>query len=422
MLILRSLAVLGLSLHAAFASTDHWPEYRGPAGDGRSDATGLPTELGEDKNVKWKVPTPGKAWSSPVIWGRQVWVTTASEDGKTLGVMCVDKDSGKVLHDQQLFTVANPQFCHKFNSYGSPTPAIEEGRVYISFGSPGLACLDTATGKVLWERRDFVCNHFRGAGSSPILWKDLFIQPFDGSDQQYIVALDKKTGKTVWQVNRSIDYQDLGPDGKPEAEGDWRKGYGTPQVVDWQGQPVLLSSGAKGHYGYEPATGKELFRLEERGCHSAASRPVVADGIWYLTPGFGTKQVIALKLGGRGVLDEKSIAWREKRGAPNKPSVICDQGWLYMVDDTGIASCLDAKTGAMKWRERIGGDYSASPLLAGGNLYFFSENGAVIVVKAGPKFEKVSEGKFADGFMASPAVSGDALFVRTKTSLYRVSK
>jgi outer membrane protein assembly factor BamB len=413
------------ALFFAFAATaaiagDNWPQFRGPNGDGRSDAKGLPTELGEDKNVKWKAPTHGKAWSSPVIWGSQVWLTTATEDGKQLGVMCLDKETGKVVHDVKLFDVGEPQFCHKFNSYGSPTPVVEEGRIYVSFGSPGIACIDTKTAKKLWERRDFVCNHFRGAGSSPITWNNLLILPFDGSDKQYIAALDKQTGKTVWEVPRSIDFKDIQPDGKPEAEGDWRKGFATPQIVEWQGKPVLLSSGAKAHYAYEPATGKELFRFEERGAHSAASRPVIGNGMWYITPGFGAKQVIGLKLGGNGLLEESAVAWREKKGAPNKPSVVLDGEYLYMVDDTGIASCLDAKTGAMKWRERIGGDYSASPVIAEGRIYFCSENGSVTVLATSPEFKKLGEGKFADGFMASPAISGKALYLRSKTALYRV--
>jgi outer membrane protein assembly factor BamB len=408
-------------LTSSFAA-ENWPQFRGPEGDGRSDSKGLPVELGEGKNVKWKTPTHGKAWSSPVIWGNQVWLTTASENGKELGVMCIEKETGKVVQDVKLFDVADPQFCHKFNSYGSPTPVIEEGRLYVSFGSPGIAAVDTKTAKKLWERRDFVCNHFRGAGSSPIVWQNLLILPFDGSDKQYIAALDKQTGKTVWEVPRSIDFKDIQPDGKPEADGDWRKGFGTAHVVEWQGKPVLLSSGAKAHYAYEPATGKEIFRFEERGAHSAASRPVVGHGMWYITPGFGAKQVMALKLGGSGELDASAIAWREKKGAPNKPSVILDGDYLYMVDDTGIASCVDAKTGEMKWRERLGGDYSASPVLADGKLYFFAENGAAYVVEASPTFKKVSEGKFDDGFMASPAISGKALFLRSKTALYRVEQ
>src|SRR4030095_3059031 len=144
-----------------------------------------------------------------------IWLTTATEDGTELSVVCVDKESGKILQDKVLFRVSTPQFCHKFNSYASPTPVVEKGRVYVTFGSPGTACLDAATGEKLWERTDFVCNHYRGAGSSPIIWGDLLIMNFDGSDFQYIVALDKKTGKTVWKTDRSVDFKDLDSSGQP---------------------------------------------------------------------------------------------------------------------------------------------------------------------------------------------------------------
>ncbi|MEQ1862372.1 MAG: PQQ-binding-like beta-propeller repeat protein, partial [Chthoniobacteraceae bacterium] len=243
---------LFLLLAVSVRAEINWPQFRGPTGDGHSDAKNLPVTFSETERVKWKTPIHGKAWSSPVIWGDLVWLTTANEEGTELSVVCVDKTTGKILRDQLLFKVTNPQFCHKFNSYASPTPAIEEGRIYVSFGSPGIAALDTKTGKVLWERRDFVCNHFRGAGSSPVVWQDLLIMNFDGSDFQFVVALDKATGKTVWKVDRSVDYQDLGPDGKPVAEGDWRKAFSTAHVFEQDGKAVLLSSGAKAHYAYDP--------------------------------------------------------------------------------------------------------------------------------------------------------------------------
>ena len=416
--ILLTAALFTFSLHAE----ENWPQFRGPNGDGHSDAKSLPVELGEGVHVKWKVATHGKAWSSPVIWNNEVWLTTATEDGTELGVMAFDKATGKVLHDKVLFHVEKPQFCHKFNSYASPTPVIEEGRLYVSFGSPAIACLDTKTCAVLWERRDFVCNHFRGAGSSPVVWNGLLFHNFDGSDHQFIVALDKKTGKTAWEVKRSVDYKDLQPDGSVQAEGDWRKAFATPHVTEWNGKPLLLSSGAKAHYAYEPMTGKEVWRFDEHGAHSAGSRPVVGHGMWFITPGFGKKQIIALKLGGSGALDESSVAWREPKGAPSKPSVILESDYLYAVDDKGIASCIEAKTGKLKWSERLGGDYSASPLLAAGRLYFFSENGSVTILAAAPEFKKLGEGKFDDGFMAAPAVSGKAMFLRTKSALYRVEE
>src|SRR4051812_14707060 len=246
---ITTLFALALTLTPLYAD-NNWPQFRGPAGDGHADTAALPVKFGEGDHVKWKVAIHGKAWSCPVIWGDQLWVTTANEQGTELGVLMLDKNSGKIVRDVKLFDIAAPQFCHKFNSYASPTPVIEEGRIYVTFGSPGTACLDTKTGKVLWQRTDLECNHFRGAGSSPIVWQDLLIMNFDGSDYQYIIALDKKTGKTAWKTNRSTDYADLEPDGKVKAEGDYRKAFSTPHVAEVDGVPVLFSSGAKAHYAY----------------------------------------------------------------------------------------------------------------------------------------------------------------------------
>ena len=414
-------ALLGatLALHSLRAA-DNWPQFRGPTGDGHSDAKNLPVTFSETEHVKWKTAIHGKAWSSPVIWKNQIWLTTATLDGKELSVVCLDKETGAILRDTVLFKIAEPQFCHAFNSYASPTPVVEEGRVYVTFGSPGTACLDTATGKVLWERTDFVCNHFRAAGSSPILHGDLLLMNFDGSDVQFVVGLDKKTGRTVWKVDRSIDFKDLDAEGKPQAQGDLRKGFATPHIIMQDGRPVLLSSGAKAHYVYDPATGAEISRLEERAQHSASSRPVIAHGMAYYQTGFSRSQLLAVKLGGKGLLDETQIAWREKRNIPNKPSILSVGDLLFMVDDTGVASCLDAKTGAEAWRERLSGGYSASPIFAAGRIYFFSEAGHVTVLEPSRTFTKLAENKFEAGFMASPAISGNALFLRTRTHLYRV--
>src|SRR5213078_4408016 len=240
-------------------ASDDWPQFRGPNGDGRSDSMDLPLTWSESENVKWKTAIHGRAWSSPVIMGDKVWLTTATEDGGELFVVCVDRGTGKILRDEKIFEVEKPQFCHQFNSYASPTPVVEPGHVYVTFGSQGTACLDSKTGKVLWERRDFVCNHYRGAGSSPIIYKDKILMNFDGSDHQFVVALDKNTGKTAWQTERSIDYKDLTPAGKPEAEGDWRKAFSTPVVADFGHGPEMLSLGSKAIYGYNPDSGKELW-------------------------------------------------------------------------------------------------------------------------------------------------------------------
>ncbi|MBI3417898.1 MAG: PQQ-binding-like beta-propeller repeat protein [Verrucomicrobia bacterium] len=431
--IFLGIVATALTIHLA-SGGDEWPQFRGPTGDGHSDSKNLPTSWSETKNIKWKTAIHGRAWSSPVVLGKQVWVTTATEDGRELFAVCVDRDSGKIIHDLKLFEVEKPQFAHKFNTYASPTPVIEPGRVYVTFGSPGTACLDTASGKVLWERRDFVCNHYRGAGSSPILFGNLLIMNFDGSDHQFIVALDKATGKTVWQVNRSLDYKDLGPDGKPESEGDWRKAFATAHVATFDGKPVLLSQGAKAFYAYEPATGAELWRVEERTSHSAGTRPVVGEGLIFVPSGWSTGQLLALQPGKKGeVLDVNApadasatgqlrVAWKSKRNVPRKPSLTLVGDLLFMIDDGGIASCVEAKTGAEVWRERINGNYSASPLFADSRVYFFSEEGKATVVAVSREFKVIAENSFDDGFMASPAAAGKALFLRTKTALYRVEQ
>ncbi len=415
--------------HLLGATGDTWPQYRGPAGDGLAAAE-VPVRWSETNGIRWKTAVHGKAWSSPVVGKKQVWVSTATEDGHELSVLCLDRDSGRVQRDQVLFKVEKPQFCHKFNSYASPTPALEDGRIYVTFGSPGTACLDTATGKVLWTRQDLECNHYRGAGSSPILNGDRLIMNFDGSDHQFLIALDKRTGKTAWRVERSIDYKDLGPDGKPESEGDWRKAFATPHVATLGGIPTLLSQGAKAFYAYEPASGRELWRIEERTSHSGGTRPVVGNGLVYFPTGWSAGFILAVQPGKAGeTLDVNSadagttqlkVAWKTKRNVPKKPALTLLGDHLFGIDDGGVATCWDAATGNVEWNERIGGNYSASPVIAGGRIYFCSEEGKVVVVAAGAKFEKLAENQMDDGFMASPAVAGKALYLRTKSHVYRI--
>ena len=410
------------SLFALPAFGSNWPQFRGPSGDGHADGNKVPMTWSTNENVKWKTPIHGRAWSSPVVWGKQIWLTTATPDAKELFAVCVDADSGKIIRDQKLFEVERPQFHHAFNSPGSPTPVIEEGRVYVTFGSPGTACLDTQTGKVLWERRDIECNHYRGAGSSPILYRDLLIMNFDGSDAQFIIALDKKTGKTVWRKERSIDFKDLGPDGKPKSEGDFRKCFATPHVADIDGKALLISQGANAAYGYDPLTGEEFWRVEERSSHSGGTRPVVGHGLIFFPTGWSQGQVLAVKPGGQGDITASHIAWKVTKGVPKKPSLLLVDDLIYMMNDGGVATCVEAKTGQQVWTERIGGDCSAAPIIAGGKIYLFNELGKTTVIAPGREFKKLAENTLPGGFMASPAVTDNALILRTKTELYRIEQ
>ncbi len=403
-------------------ASDNWPQFRGPDGTGHSDVKNLPLTWSETENIVWKTPIHDHGWSSPVVFGKQVWLTAGSKDGRQLYALCLDRDTGKVIKDLKLFDVATPQYVHPFNTYASPTPAIENGRVYLTFGSPGTACIDTKTFKVLWQRTDFECNHFRGSGSSPVIFQNLLLMHFDGSDKQYVVALDKKTGKTVWQTNRSIDFKDIDAKGKIAADGDLRKAFATPQVAQLNGRWEMISLGAKAAYSYDPFTGKELWRVEERAQHSASTRPVIGHGMIFYPTGFSAGQLFAVKIGGNGLLDDSHVSWRIKRGVSNKPSILLIDDLIFMIGDTGIASCIEAKTGAQVWQERLVGEYTTSPVYADGKVWLFSEDGKTTVIKPSRTFEKLAENKLGDGFLASPALAGKAFYLRSRSHLYRIEK
>lgn len=417
-------SLFAAAISSAAAADSNWPMFRGPSEQGLTpDGTKLPVKFSETENVTWKTEIKGKAWSSPVIWGDKIWLTNADEGGTKLSIVCVDKNSGKILHDKQVRRVVAPQYCHPFNSYGSPSPVLEEGRVYATFGSPWVGCLDAATGEVLWERTDQVCNHFRGPGSSPMIVGDLVILHYDGSDFQYVIAFDKKTGKDVWKTPRSTDFADIDPKtGKPEAEGDWRKAYSTPRLLKTEsGREELISLGSKALFGYDPATGKELWKVEAKKMHSAGCTPAFGHGLIFAPMGSGG-ELYAVKPGGSGIVTETHLAWKYTRVVPKRPSVLVLGDYLFMIDDGGVAACVEAKTGTEIWRDRVGGNYSASPIHADGKIWFFDEDGKGTVIEAGKEFKVLAENKLDAGCMASPAVSGNALFVRTKTHLYRIEE
>jgi outer membrane protein assembly factor BamB len=420
---LRTLGAIGLvgALVTASVQAEDWPQFRGPGGQGEA-AADLPLTWSETAKVTWQTPIHGRAWSSPIVVGSRVWLTTATPDGKRLGVVAVDRDTGRIVHDATLFEVPEPQFAHEFNTYASPTPASDGARIYVTFGSPGTAALDASTGAVLWTRRDLECNHFRGAGSSPVVFRDRLILHFDGSDQQYVVALDTKTGRTLWKTPRSIDFKDLEPDGRIAADGDMRKAFATPHVIDVAGAPVVISTGSKATYGYDPMTGRELWRVEERNAHSGSTRPVAGHGLVFVPTGFPKGALLAIRPDGRGDATATHVAWRLDRGVPNKPSLALAGDLLFMVTDAGVASAVEAKTGAVVWTARIGGTFSASPIVSGPRVYFFDEDGKTTVIAAARTFEKLAENQLGDGFMASPAAADGALYLRSRTRLYRIDR
>lgn len=434
-------AVIVTALVAAFAApgpalaAPNWPSFRGPGEPGHVDSSNLPVEWSESKNVTWKTEVKGKAWSSPVVYGDQIWLTNSYDDGVRLEAICIDKNSGKVIKTLRLHSNPAPQYCHPFNSYASPSPTIEEGRVYVTFGAPYTACIDTKTFEVLWSRTDIKCNHFRGAGSSPVIYGDLLLMHFDGSDYQFATALNKHTGETVWRTDRSVDFKDLDPKtGKPDREGDWRKAYSTPVVHDFGDGPVMISLASKALYGYDPKTGKELWRFEWDKAHSGSNKPVVGHGMIYFCTGSGG-ELWAVKPGAKGqsgVLNDSNVVWKFTQKVAMKPSLLLVDDLLYMVNDAGIASCFEAQTGKEVWQARLkgrarsAGEYSASPIYADGKIYFFDQEGRTTVIEHGREFKVLATNDLGEGsengFMASPAVTDDALILRTKTHLYRIEK
>jgi outer membrane protein assembly factor BamB len=408
-----------LLILAAFrpaAAADRWPEFRGPNGVGVSDATGLPIYWTEQENIRWKTPIHGKGWSSPVVWDNQIWLTTATEDGKQLFVLCVDCATGKVSHDVKVFDVDQPQSmgdAQTYNSYASPTPVIEAGRVYAHFGSAGTACLDTATGKVLWTRRDLPCNHHRGAASSPVLFRNLLILTFDGFDQQYLVALDKATGETRWKQARVIDY---GTD-----NGDRKKAFSTPGIFTIDGQAQLVSPSAAATLAYDPATGQELWRVYHAGMNVAA-RPLLGQEQFYICTGDGPTELLAVRTGGAGDVTKSHVNWKTVRGAPNRSTPLLLNDLLYVAGGNGVATCVEPKTGTVVWQERLAGDFVASPVAAEDRVYFFNRDGAGFVMAAGRQAKVLGRNQLGDGCMATPAIAGKALYARTITHLYRIEQ
>lgn len=407
--------------------TADWPEFRGPSGDGHVRANGdsnpaaLPVRWSETENIKWKTATPHLGWSTPVVLGNDIWLTCATEDGHEFFALCVDAASGEIRINEKIFHADNPEpLGNNVNCYASPSPVIEPGRVYVHFGSYGTACLETATGKPIWSRQDLPCRHYRGPGSSAILHNDLLVLTFDGVDQQYVTALDKHTGKTVWRTDRSTVWQDLDETGKPKREGDFRKAYSTPLVIDTGTRRELITLGSASAFAYEPQTGEELWFARMSG-YTPASRPVFGNGLIFITSGRGKLELMAYRPGGSGDVTESHLAWKvEGPDVPQESSPILVGDLLFTVSNNGTATCYEANTGAPLWRERIGGNYVTSPIHAEGRLYFTSTQGKTTVLRAARSFETLAVNELESGCMASPAVKGNALILRTKTHLYRI--
>ena len=413
-----SLVLLAAVLATADAAeqTDRWPQFRGPHGNGHAEATGLPTKWSEKENITWKIAVPGKGFSSPVVGKKSIWMTTGTKGGRSLRAVCVDRRTGKLLQNVEVFGLAKPMVIGPTNSHASPTPVLDEGRLYVHFGTSGNACLDAETGKILWKNNELKIDHEVGPGSSPIVWKNLLIVNYDGQFRQFVAAFDKKDGRVVWTTKRS---------GKMHPNGPMRKAFTTPTIIQESHRTQLVSPSSDWTYSYDPATGKELWRVGYgRLGFSVVSRPVVGHGMVFVSTGFGgpPSELLAIRYDGTGDVTGSHVVWRFNKRVPLKGSILLAGDLIYMSQDKGIGTCLDAVSGKVQWIKRLSGSYAASPLFADGRIYFFSEQGTTTVIKPGRKFEVLAVNKLKGRFKSSAAVAGKALFLRTVKHLYRVER
>ncbi len=395
-----SLVFAGSGLVASGVSAEEWPQFRGPDGQGHAAATRLATAWSETENVRWKVEVPGLGWSSPVVYGKQIWLTTAVDAEGSLRAVCLDRDSGAMLHNVEVFHEPDLGRIASKNSHASPTPVVDGQHVFVHFGNHGTACL-TTEGRIVWTRR-LEYDHRHGPGGSPVVWHDLLLVSCDGPDVQYTVALDKKTGEVRWK-----------------ADHPGQQAYATPIVIHAGGVDQLVTSGGGALIAYAPSDGRELWRCRHAG-HSVVPRPVFGDGMVYFCTGYWTPALLAVRTDGQGDVTDSHVAFSLRRSVPHNPSPLLVDDRLYMVSDLGVLTCVDAKRGTEVWRQRLSGSFSASPTLADGKIYLVNETATTYVVSPGDGYELIATNHLDGRALATPAFVGQAIYLRTDTHLYRI--
>jgi outer membrane protein assembly factor BamB len=405
---IRLATLLSLSGLIGFASAENWPEFRGPTGQGRYGKR-LATEWSTTKNVVWKQKIPGKGWSSPIVQDGRVFLTTAvpmpdSKD-QSLQALCLAANNGALLWQTEVFRQdgARAARIHVKNSHASPTPVTDGERLYVHFGHQGTACLDV-TGKILWRNTDLRYAPVHGNGGSPILVAGRLVFSCDGSDKQFIVALDTVTGKVVWKTDRC-------------SQAIKKFSFSTPLAIDVQGRKQIISPASDAVMAYDPADGKELWRVEYEG-YSVIPRPVYGHGMLYVCTGYERPRLLALRVAG----GQPQVIWTATKAVPHTASPLLDGNELYLISDGGIANCLDARTGKVHWQARVAGSFSASPLLAAGKIYLQNEQGETTVVRAGTRLERLAQNTLDERTFASYAVADGAIYLRTEGKLYRIQE
>lgn len=404
-------AIIAVALYAGVvAHADDWPEFRGPAGQGHAPDAPVPLEWSETHNVAWKTPIPGLGWSSPVIAAGRLWITTAvvdADEGSSLRLLAYDVATGANALDVEVFDSSEVSPLNPKNSLASPTPVLDPdgGRVYVHFGATGTAAVGTS-GDVLWRTRfPYISQH--GNGGSPILHDGRLVVSIDGYDTAYLVAVDARTGEERWRSTR--------PDPVSQA-------YSTPIAIRVGERDQIVNVSAFRTTGHDPGTGEEIWRVGYPNGFSNVPRPVYGHGLVYLSTGFQSPTLLAVRADGTGDVTRSHVAWRLSRGAPLTPSPILVGDELYLVTDFGIGTCVNALTGEIHWQQRLGGNHSASPVFAGGRIYFQNEEGVTIVVAPGTDYRELARNRLDGSTLASMAVSDGAIFIRTDTHLYRIEE
>lgn len=427
------LPLLMLAFPAAAQTTTKpvfWPARNGPTHDGivpAADASRVPLEWdgGSGKNIAWHTDLEGEGHSTPVIGGSMIWLTAATTDGKQQFVYGIDRQSGKIVHHNLVFENPQPEpLGNPLNNYAAPSPVLEDDALYVHFGTYGTARINPATGKKVWERRDINVRHYRGPGSSPIVHGGLLILTFDGINEQFVTALDKQTGGTIWKTSRTTDYGDLDKNGNPTRDGDMRKAYHTPAVFDIGGKEVLVSVGSRAAFGYEAGTGKQLWTIRHGG-FNAAIPPLRLDNLLILNTGSERAHTLGVRIDDNmsGDITESHVLWdREKRNASESAPVLVN-GTLYQTTRGGIISAVDAKSGKDLWEDRMDGQHLPGPIVLGDKILFSNDRGQSFLVRASAqKFELVAKNQLPDPISASAAVADGALFIRSKKSIYKIAK
>ena len=415
------------------AAVEDWSQFLGPRGDSQAENAQPPIQW-DPGNFVWRTDISGKGWSSPVIAGNQIWLTTAitrpataeqiakkrqgvqHADIKTaagsleLRAICVNVEDGSVIHDISLANIDDPELINPLNSYASPTAAIANGKVICHFGNYGTWCLDQSSGRPLWKKA-YVVDHSVGPGSSPVIHNGKVILVCDGIDDQYVACVNLETGQEVWKTPRPQ---------MRATNGEYQKAYSTPLILERAGKSLAVIPGAQWIVAYETDTGKEIWRADHGNGFSVTPMPSLENGLVIFATGYMRPEYVAVDPSGQGDVTATHIKWRAKQ-APAMPSFVSYQGRVFSITDKGILNCLDATNGKILKRKRIGGNFSASPLFANGNLYLCSREGVVTVVRCDEDLSVLATNKLDSGLMASPAPLGDDLIIRTEKKLYRIS-